>query len=376
VVDVPPHLYEQHGEAVGRDPDVVARASRERSRLTNRGVIPILSLGHLAHLTGLSYGYLREIVERQRDPYVEILRPKPSGGVRTISSPEPPLMAAHRWILRNPLQAIALHPAAYAYRTGRSITQCASRHVGARWTVKLDLHNFFGSIDEARVFTVFENLGYSRLVGFELARICTRLANAHELTHYPSRQYAAIPSYSVGHRGHVPQGAPTSGAIANAVATALDHRLSVLAGELNWTYTRYSDDLTFSSPRSRSRADAVNLVDLVRQAVRSEHFELHVKKTRIVPPGARHVVLGLLVEGSRLRLLPEFKRRIEVHVRGTKNFGLTHHADHRGFRSVFSFIDHVDGCLAFAMSVEPEWVAQVRERWNGALRQNGMPPPS
>lgn len=312
-------------------------------------------------------------MERRRDPYIEILRPKASGGVRTISSPEPPLMAAQRWILHHALKTITLHPASYAYRAGRSMTQCASRHIGARWTVKLDLHNFFGTIDESRVFAVFTDLGYSPLVSFELARICTRLVDAHRLPRGRSDRYVVVPFYSAVARGHVPQGAPTSGAIANAVATPLDQRLSGLASTLNWTYTRYSDDLTFSSSGGRSRSDAVKLVNLVGDAVRAERFEVHVKKTRIVPPGARHVVLGLLLDGSRLRLLPEFKRRVEVHVWGTDHFGLVHHAEHRGFRSILSFVNHVDGCLAFALSVEPEWVAPVREKWEEALERSGMP---
>ena len=129
----------------------MARSSVERSRQLDRGLTPVLTLGHLAFLTGASYGYLREIVERRRDPYVEITRPKSTGGVRKLASPEPALMAAQRWVLRHALPTIDLHPATYAYREHRSIVDCAGQHLGATWMVKMDLHDFFGSIGEQRV---------------------------------------------------------------------------------------------------------------------------------------------------------------------------------------------------------------------------------
>lgn len=369
-----PHLYQQRGEDAGFSADVVARSSRERSRQLDRGLTPVLTLGHLAFLTGASYGYLREIVERRRDPYVEITRPKRTGGVRKLASPDPALMATQRWVLRHALPTIDLHPATYAYREGRSIVDCAGQHLGAKWMVKMDLHDFFGSISEKRVTSVFTKVGYPPLVSFELARICTRVVGAHDVPRWRSARYTAIPSYSIVRDGHVPQGSPTSGAIANAVATKLDHSLSSAARDHGWTYTRYSDDLTFSAHRDQDRSTSVRLVNLVRDAIRAQGFEVHDRKTRIVTPGARHVVLGLLLDGDRIRLLPEFKRRVEVHIRGTDRFGLIEHADHRGFRSIFSLVNYVDGCLAFAQGVEPEWAATSRQKWAHAVEKSGMPP--
>ncbi len=76
----------------------------------------------------------------------------------------------------------------------------------------------------------------------------------------------------------------------------------------------------------------------------------------------------------RVLLTPEFKRRIEVHVRGVEKFGLPDHAAYRHFRSVPSMINHVDGCIAFARSVEPGFAAQMEEAWNVALRDKGFHP--
>ncbi len=102
-----------------------------------------------------------------------------------------------------------------------------------------------------------------------------------------------------------------------------------------------------------------------------EGFALHRAKTRVVPPGARHVVLGLLVDGDRVRLLPEYKRRLEVHVRGVAKFGLAEHADHRRFVSVLSMINHVDGLIAFAASVDRAFANNSRDQWNKVLLNRG-----
>jgi RNA-directed DNA polymerase len=374
VTDLPPHLYVQHGVEQGRNADVVARASAHRAtQLASGVVVPILSLGHLAHLTGASYSYLREIVERKRDPYIDITRPKRDGGSRALSSPEPPLMEIQRWILRNVLYLARPHPSSYAYQAKRSIVHCARTHLGARWLVKMDLHDFFGTIDETRVYSAFNGLGYSPLVSLELTRICTRLTRSHAAHRIRSRAYQSVPSYATDDQGWLPQGAPTSGALANAAAHALDRKLSQIASRRALTYTRYSDDLIFSAGATFNRGLGASLIDHVRNVVRDEHLVLHDKKTRVVPPGARHVVLGLMLGRDRVQLLPEFKRRIDVHIRGVDRFGLAQHAAHRGFRSIFSFVNHVDGCLAFAHGVEPEHARQGRERWNAALDKSGFP---
>jgi RNA-directed DNA polymerase len=370
VPDLPPHLYAERGVAEGHSRAVVDKAAAEWGRLRARGLVPVLTLGHLARLAGVSHRYLREIVERTRDPYLDIVRLKRDGTIRPISSPEPVLMEVQRWILHNVLRPLAPHQVSFAYHRGRSIVQCAEQHVGARWLVKLDLHDFFGTVDEARAYRVFQDLGYARLVSFELARICTRMRGDRQ---YGVGMPRVIRSYAVARQGVLPQGAPTSGALANAAARGLDGQLVTVAAEYGAIYTRYSDDLVFSAGASFDRAKAAALIGRVSEAVSDTGFVVHRKKTRVVPPGARHVVLGLVLGHQQVQLMPEFKRRVDVHIRGVSRFGLAEHARHRGFRSIISFVNHVDGCLAFAAAVEPEHAAKARRRWNEALISAGYP---
>jgi RNA-directed DNA polymerase len=372
VVDPPPHLYRRGALEAGRDPDTVARAIRLASQLRSRDAFPVLTLAHLAHLTGATWHFLRDVVARRRDPYDDITRPKRDGRTRPISSPEPVLMDVQRWLLHNVVSALGVHPASYAYEPGRSIVRCAEQHVGARWLVKLDVHDFFASVGERRVYRMFAGLGYPRLLSLELARLCTRVSWDGPVPRTFWRHRDGAP-YAVTMPGVLPQGAPTSGRLANVAMLSVDAELAELAASQGLVYTRYSDDLTLSAAAGFTRREAARVVKRASAALARGGFRTHRAKTRVVPPGARKIVLGLGVHGDGVRLRAEYKRRLHDHVRGVAKFGLAEHAAHRHFRSVLSMIDHIDGGIAFAKDVEPVFAAQIRERWERALEGSGYP---
>lgn len=365
-----PHLYRQRALAQGRDPETVDRALEIENRTRTRGAHPVFTLNHLAQLTGASWTYLREIVARRRDPYLSIDRPKRNGKTRPISSPEPMLMDLQRWILHNVLSACEVHTSSYAYQRERSILHCAEAHLHSKWLVKMDIHDFFGSILERRVYSVFADFGYPPLLSLELARLCTRSRTLDRKER--DDEYHGGP-YPVSPKARLPQGAPTSGALANAVMFDADARLEDLAVSESLVYTRYSDDLVFSAGADFSRQRAAELIRRATAILERSGFSPHRTKTRVIPPGARHVVLGLLLAEGQVRLLPEFKRRVEVHIRGVAKFGAAEHARHRHFDSVLAMINHVDGCIAFAESIDSGFADNAREAWSAALRDSGYP---
>jgi RNA-directed DNA polymerase len=368
----PPHLYRAEARERGLEEPTIARAIEVMRTVAGQGATPVFTLKHLSQLTGASYHYLREIVSRRIDPYVSISRPKRDGRTRAISSPEPVLMDVQRWILAHILNSCSPDNSSFAYQRGRSIVQCASAHVGARWMVKLDIHNFFPSIREHRVFAIFVGLGYPRLLSLELARLCTRTTEPVPQMLRVTRYRGKAP-YHFFARGHLPQGSPTSGALANLVMRDTDQAMTTYADNEGLTFTRYSDDIVFSNTQEFSREMARAIIARVAETLRSAGLQLHRKKTRVITPGARKIVLGLLVDTDRPRLLPEFKRRVEVHVRGVDKFGLSAHAEHRRFDSILSMINHIDGCIAFASSVDADYAAMMTERWARALRASGYP---
>jgi RNA-directed DNA polymerase len=371
-----PHLYRANAEVLGVPAQIVEAAVNQSAIVEVNGFAAVLSLGHLAHRTGAQYKYLREIVERRQDPYHTFEIRRKNGRVpRLISSPDPVLMSVQRWILREILSKASTHNSSCAYQAGQNIRKCAERHLGAKWLIKLDLHDFFHTIDECRVYEVFAGLGYAPLPAFEMARIRTRQATFHGFPdpkkfQIKNQSYTRIPAYRTDRLGFLPQGSPSSGALANLVARHMDQKISAIALKERLVYTRYADDIVLSGSEAFSRSNALRLIRLVGECVSSCGFVLHVWKTRIVPPGGRRIVLGLLVDGDKVRLTRSVRSRIEGHVYGVEKFGLVSHKAAKSFSSVLGMAKYIDGLLAFAHDVDPEWAGPLRARWRSSIQRD------
>lgn len=312
---------------------------------------PLPNLAHLASAVGLDADFLTGVVERRTDPYREFKVPKGSGrSTRTIAAPLPDLAKAQRWILDYMFGGSDLGPGSFAYERGVSVKDCAEVHVGSRWLVKLDLKDFFSSIDERRVAKIFRMTTTDDETSVALAKLCTRRPNSGRLA-------------GSNALGYLPQGAPTSGMLANLVTHNLDRSLSRLALMQQLNYTRYSDDITFSSSLEFSRTKGERVIRAARDHIARNSFVMNERKTRICPPGSRLAVMGLLVDSERVRLSPDFKKRLKWHVYGSKRFGVVQYSASKGFSDVEKYLLHVDGLFAHAMHVEPEWTQPVEQDW-------------
>jgi len=315
-----PQDFATQARKLGRSEKTIAAAiaagNTIKARASNLPVV--MSLSHLAHLAGIAPGLARVYAARNWDidPYRVFRlkkRPKdgsraPMRGFRTICVPEPELMRLQRWIAQNILSEVVPHQSSFAFFPDRGILKAAERHCGCRWLVKIDICSFFEGIGERDCYRVFRSLGYGALLSFELARICTR---GPQLVRPPGRTAPSgtLP-YSKAIEGRLPQGAPTSPALANMVVDALDTRLSARAARLGWIYTRYADDLAFSTRADFSRAEASRVIALAKAEVNRFGLELNDSKTVIAPPGARRIVLGLLVNGDAPRLTRAFRNNL------------------------------------------------------------------
>ena len=246
----------------------------------------------LAAAMGVKLGEVRFLAYNRKvskiDHYARFTIPKRTGGVREIAAPMPRMKRAQYWILVNILQPLALHDAAHGFRARRSILTNAAPHTGQRVVINLDLKDFFPTITYARVKGFFVSLGYPERVAAPLALICTDA----------ERDRVAIDgqTWSVAReQRRLPQGAPTSPAIANLIATRLDRRMLGAAIKLSFTYTRYADDMTFSGP-AKPNSTAVNrLLWQLEKIAQGEGFTFNANKTRIMGSGTRQDVTGLVV---------------------------------------------------------------------------------
>ncbi|SMP63851.1 RNA-directed DNA polymerase [Neorhodopirellula lusitana] len=272
--------------------------------------------------------------ETKVDHYRRRVLPKRDGRERLIEEPRPVLKRVQRIIAREILIHVPLHDAAHAYRPSRSVQTCAAPHAGQRVVLKMDLQDFFGGISCRRVSALFRHAGYDREVSLRLARLCTAPPFAGPLftgpllidpssivagpggagpggagpgsvscsSEGPSSARCMGPSCIGSPRwsvvspssAHLPQGAPSSPGIANAVAYQMDRRLAGLAASLSVSYTRYADDLYFSGDASfGSRVD--RFATTVAVIAMEEGFGVNFRKTRKMFNGHRQNVLGLTV---------------------------------------------------------------------------------
>jgi RNA-directed DNA polymerase len=273
-------------------------------------VAPLGSVRDLQDVLGLTIGELRWFADTrglERSVADERLRHyryrwalKAAGGARLIEEPKPKLKHFQRVLLREVLDNVPVHPAAHGFTHGRSALTYASGHVGRAVVVHLDLEDFFGSINAGRVYTTFLNCGYPEPVAYLLTGLTTNSVPRQVLAAAPLR---TAPHQVDAHRRlgqhlahpHLPQGAPTSPALANLAASGLDRRLTGLAAASGLAYSRYADDLALSSPQHLGREQLARVVELAAQIANEEGFRLNPAKTRVQRRGQRQSLAGIVI---------------------------------------------------------------------------------
>jgi RNA-directed DNA polymerase len=255
--------------------------------------LPVLHDGKdLAAAMGISLSQLRFLAFSRRvskvSHYVRFQIPKKTGGVRAIAAPLPRLKQAQQWILDRILEQVVLHSSAHGFRRGRSIVTNAQPHVAAQVVINLDLQDFFPSISYQRVKGVFASLGYSEAVATILGLLCTE----PETTQV---QLDGCSYYIAQGIRYLPQGAPSSPALTNILCRRLDRRLDGLAKSRGFVYTRYADDLTFSTVHADRLKDIGNILQGVGSIVSHEGLQVHPDKTRVLRQSQHQEVTGIVV---------------------------------------------------------------------------------
>ena len=234
------------------------------------------------------------------DHYAYRWLPKRVGGWRLIEMPKARLRAIQRKLLHGLLEFLPPHEAAHGFRARHSILTNAQQHVGQRVVLKMDLQDFFLSLHGNRVAGLFRAIGYPESVASDLARLCTNrtpplaIPSAEEsASRYdqPCVDWHTRKRYSAW---HLPQGAPTSPALANLCAFALDLRLQAAAEQFDANYSRYADDLTFSGGSGLLRG-VDRFIALVGAIASDEGLRVNFHKTRVMTSSQRQEVTGVIV---------------------------------------------------------------------------------
>ncbi|MBD8489738.1 RNA-directed DNA polymerase [Echinicola sp. CAU 1574] len=207
---------------------------------------------------------------------------KKSGADRTIHAPVKGLKSILR-SLNFVFQCISEpHEAATGFVLDKSIVDNAKKHVGNHYVLNMDLKDFFHSFDRNRVkmglmYEPFSLGGDKEPLAFLLASLCT----------HPFEIDGEVKTV-------LPQGSPTSPTITNILCKKLDRRLNGLANRFGATFTRYADDITFSSPHNIYN-DETFIKELKRIIEEDQNLVINPKKTRLQKAGYRQEATGLIV---------------------------------------------------------------------------------
>ncbi len=323
--------------------------------------LPVRELEWLADLRGL---------ERVSGPRIQSYTyrwlAKRTGGARLLEAPKSRLKAVQRRILHEILDRVPTHDAAHGFVKGRGIATHAATHAGRAVVVRMDLADFFLSIPRPRVSAMFRTYGYAAETARTLAGLCTNCAPARggpAPATWPSPNATpTVLDIAALHRArqryatpHLPQGAPTSPALANLAAFGLDVRLAAAAGSVGAVYTRYADDLVFSGDEA-FEARARRFVGVVKTIASDEGFEVNPRKTRVMPTSVQQSITGLVVN-TRATVPRAAYERIEATLfnaarRGAASQNRGGHADFR---------THLGGVVAWVTSVDAARGARLRE---------------
>lgn len=376
-----PNLYKTDPRATGSSEQVLDESLKQAQLVQDKGLPPVLSLGHLAWHTDVPYKYLHSVVSRTADDtYRTFPIRKRSGGYRYINVPEPRLLVVQKWIDKFILSNVKASLYSYAFEKESSIIKCAQRHLKCRWLIKIDMRHFFESLSEMHTYRVFKSLGYNNLVSFEMARICTKVSvksqkynqkrwQNSKIFNKPNLPYNTTNNYDdwfyfSGKRcndfriGHLPQGAPTSPRLANLIVRKLDNEIDQIL-PVDITYTRYADDMVFSTYREDfNRTKATKLIREIYRILPRHGLSPNPQKTHIVSPGARKIVLGLLVNGQKVRLSKKYRQNLECHLYHSVR-SPSEHAKRRNFDTVLGLKNHVMGLLSFAKQVDEKYYSKL-----------------
>lgn len=227
--------------------------------------------------------------------YIAFKVKKKSGAYRIIHAPVAGLKSI-QICLNLILQTVYgqhQHQAATGFVPGKSIVDNAQLHTGKLYVYNLDLKDFFPSIDQARVwarlkvppFNLNEKTGRLEIANL-IASLCCHQMEVERMDEEGT--------WNKETRNVLPQGAPTSPTISNIICQQLDFYLTAVAKRFNLKYSRYADDITFSSQHNVYQEDGEFLKELHR-IIAAQNFHIKPSKTRLQKQGYRQEVTGLVV---------------------------------------------------------------------------------
>lgn len=261
--------------------------------------------------------------------------PKRHGGTREIAQPSKPLKAIQRWLIRNIVTIAPVHPAATAYRKGASIRENATRHAGSMYTLRMDFSNFFPTFDSASIADFLHNT----------------LTN-NNIDHDKDDMDFLLKIFC--RNGKLTIGAPSSPALTNAMMYDFDQGVTDHCTAVGVIYSRYADDMFFSSELPDVLAGIQSFVENAVGEFERPKLRLNPDKTLHLSKAGYRAVTGLvLTPQGGISLGRDRKREIKSMI-----YRMTQK------RLAPDEIGRLKGLITFSNDVEPDFVLRLSHKFD------------
>lgn len=251
----------------------------------------------------LELKYLTYNAYFKENKYKTFAIPKKRGGYREICAPQK--------ALKNILNSINIilnsvytpQKACHGFTKNKSIITNAKNHISKNYVYNIDLEDFFTNIHQARIWKKLQ------LPPFNLKDTKIEIANL----------LSGLICYQGNDSNYLPQGAPTSPILSNIICERLDRRLLGVAKRFNVKYSRYADDLTFSSNHNVYQ-DGSDFITELKKIIYNENFKINDKKTRLQKKGYRQEVTGIIVN-DKLNVRRKFIQELRFDIYLVERYG-------------------------------------------------------
>lgn len=267
---------------------------------------------------------------------------------RMIYTVSPELKFIQKWIFDNILSKTSVSEASHAFVKGRSLLTNARAHVSHKetWLLRLDIRNFFESIQDTAIENIFIELGYSKGASKALTLLTT-------------------------YKGRLRQGFLTSPSLSNLYLKNFD---SIILSKINAeiTYTRYADDLFFSGELTDGFEHYIAKIKQYSGYYLSQkHLRLKKSKTSLQTSNRKRIT-GLYIEGERIVVSKTYIKTIERELFYCEKYGISTHLRHSGKLDKMDFYKYILGKCAFVRMVEPTKGLELIEQVQKLYETNGV----
>lgn len=295
-------------------------------------------IARIARSAGLDADFLARVVRTASHRYKTYSIPKKTGGLRVIAHPSKELKFLQRWLIDNLFAHLPVHDSVYSYREGVGIRDHALVHARQNYLLRVDFSDFFPSIkalDIARLLNDNRERFPFRLNNQDIEIVCTIVCRNRQLT----------------------IGAPSSPILSNAVLYSVDKYWTTRCKRNNVVYSRYADDLYFSTSEPNVLVGMFAQFEQYLQELESPKLQINRNKTVFTSRKRKRHVTGLVLSSdNKVSLGRNKKRWVRGLVYKFKNGQLSNEQT-----------SYLRGYLAFAKEVEPSFYRSLETKYGKAL---------